>query len=699
MEYNEERFKKSANLKVLIAWFCIALMLSGAYAIEFFSGKRTLQYYLLFLLVCWLPFCLGLVVLKIKGMASSAYKRFVTIGYGLFYLFVMMTTTNYLTFAFIFPISSLLMLFKDRALLLRCGVANILVLIAMVVRIVVSGQWTDTSLAEFEIMFAVVFWCYFSFILSINHLKASDGAMLDSVKSNLDKVVGTIEKVKTASTSVVDGVTVVRELADENKESANDVVHSMDDLSSKNEVLIDRTDSSLEMTNKINMQVEHVAQLIQEMVQLMNESVTHAKTSSKQLADVMESTNEMAQLSEEVEQILKEFKTGFEMVKEETGTIEQITSQTNLLALNASIEAARAGEAGRGFAVVADEIRNLSSGTQVSSNSIMGALGHLEDTSDKMTHAITKTLELIAVTLEKVNLVNKSVQSITDDSIKLGDNIQVVDEAMHEVEDSNKNMVENMQSVNEIMQLMTESISQANENTSIMRSKYEETSENVTSIELVVGKLIEELGEGGFMGLGDVKPGMHLIIQAMQGQTKSEYRTKVMDTTDDGILAEYIGNASGEITISKDITYNLEIVVDNSLYGWKNISITKRRDGTFKIGVQGNPEVINRRKYRRMPIKNICSIRPKGEDNPYAGKLINISAGGFAFETAEEAIRGKKGSTVAVHVDDFDIVKDSRLEGTIIRVTQNGGNYYIGCRMFEDSKDIYDYVEKNYQGE
>ena len=65
----------------------------------------------------------------------------------------------------------------------------------------------------------------------------------------------------------------------------------------------------------------------------------------------------MSELSGEVENVLQEFK--FEKVKEETGTIDSISSQTNLLALNASIEAARAGEAGKGFAVVADEIRKL----------------------------------------------------------------------------------------------------------------------------------------------------------------------------------------------------------------------------------------------------------------------------------------------------------------------------------------------------
>ena len=159
------------------------------------------------------------------------------------------------------------------------------------------------------------------------------------------------------------------------------------------------------------------------------------------MSEVVQCTNAMANLSKEVEENLKEFSTEFTMVKEETGTIEEINSQTNLLALNASIEAARAGEAGKGFAVVAEEIRKLSEETQVSSGSIRSALQKLEQTSDRMTKSITETLQLVATNLENVMIVDKSVNSITTDSIQLGENIRIVNDAMGEVEDSNQNMV------------------------------------------------------------------------------------------------------------------------------------------------------------------------------------------------------------------------------------------------------------------
>ena len=254
----------------------------------------------------------------------------------------------------------------------------------------------------------------------------SDGALTNSIKDNLSRVVQTIEKVKGASVSIGDGVNVVRELSDENKQGANNVVRNMGELSANNSVLYEKTMSSMSMTSDINTQVQNVAGLVEQMTQLVQESVSHANESSDELTGVVQSTEMMASLSTEVEKILREFKDEFNRVKEETGMIEGITTQTNLLSLNASIEAARAGEAGKGFAVVADEIRNLSMETQSSSSKIMEALSRLEETSDKMTESITKTLELIQITSGKVVQVSESVSLITGDATQMGNNIVVL---------------------------------------------------------------------------------------------------------------------------------------------------------------------------------------------------------------------------------------------------------------------------------
>ena len=158
----------------------------------------------------------------------------------------------------------------------------------------------------------------------------------------------------------------------------------MNELTGNNKQLQSHTASSQEMTTDISAQVENVAAMINDMVSLTTESGKHAKVSSEDLEGLAQTAKTMSELSTEVENILTTFRDEFEMVKNETGTIDNISNQTNLLALNASIEAARAGEAGKGFAVVAEQIRTLSTETRNSSGQISEALSRLDEISGKV---------------------------------------------------------------------------------------------------------------------------------------------------------------------------------------------------------------------------------------------------------------------------------------------------------------------------
>ena len=87
----------------------------------------------------------------------------------------------------------------------------------------------NVEIKEYIAQMLVITLLYAGYIMSIIHLTLSDGAMIGSVKSNLSRDVETVEKVKRASISIVDGVTVVRELAEENKDGAQEVDLGMED--------------------------------------------------------------------------------------------------------------------------------------------------------------------------------------------------------------------------------------------------------------------------------------------------------------------------------------------------------------------------------------------------------------------------------------------------------------------------------------
>ncbi len=693
MDYNENEFKAKANIKTRRIWLVFALLLSANYGSDVSQGGYPSTNYIIFLILCWVPFFAGDLLLRIRGKADDRYRYALVIGYGIFYTFLICTTDSPIAFTYILPVVSLLVLYKDRKFMVGCAIANIAsVIVSVIYHLVVLGQNTATDQKNYQLQVACLLLCYIGYIMSIRHLIESDGALTDSIKADLKRVVTTVEQVKTASNTIMDGITVVRELATENKHGSDIVVDGMNKLTDHNGQLQSRTASSQEMTGDINSQVQNVASMINDMVSLTAESGKHAKTSSVDLESLVQTARTMADLSNEVEHILDAFKAEFETVKQETGTIDSISSQTNLLALNASIEAARAGEAGKGFSVVAEQIRKLSTETKDSSGQISEALSRLDEISGKMTSSIEETLKLIQVTLEKVTQTGENVNKITQDSSLLGEHIQTIDSAMKEVESSNRQLVENMEQVSSIVETMTTCISDSDETSKRMLSKYEESASNINNIENVIQELMCELGIGGFMGLDDIHAGMKAKVILPKHLERMEYHGEVRSVAENSISLILSDNPQ----LNGSETCKVQVTVDNVLYCWDQAQIqadTASGSHAYVLQLSARPEIKNRRKYPRADVSNPCTITLKDSDTTFSGQLDNISANGFAFLIRDPFFMDHKHADVAIDIQNFALSDQSHLEGHVIRCSDDEGVYIVGCQMPEDNYAIRNYVD------
>lgn len=693
MDYNENEFKAKANIKARRIWLVFALLLSANYGTDVSQGGYPSTNFIIFLILCWVPFFAGDLLLRIRGKADDRYRYALVVGYGIFYTFLICTTDSPIAFTYILPVVSLLVLYKDRKFMVGCAIANIAsVIISVIYHLVVLGQNTATDQKNYQLQIACLLLCYIGYIMSIRHLIESDGALTNSIKADLKRVVTTVEQVKTASNTIMDGITVVRELATENKHGSDIVVDGMNKLTDHNGQLQSRTASSQEMTGDINSQVQNVASMINDMVSLTAESGKHAKTSSVDLESLVQTARTMADLSNEVEHILDAFKAEFETVKQETGTIDSISSQTNLLALNASIEAARAGEAGKGFSVVAEQIRKLSTETKDSSGQISEALSRLDEISGKMTSSIEETLNLIQVTLEKVTQTGENVNKITQDSSLLGEHIQTIDSAMKEVESSNRQLVENMEQVSSIVETMTTCISDSDETSKRMLSKYEESASNINNIENVIQELMCELGIGGFMGLDDIHAGMKAKVILPKHLERMEYHGEVRSVAENSISLILSDNPQ----LNGSETCKVQVTVDNVLYCWDQAQIqadTASGSHAYALQLSARPEIKNRRKYPRADVSNPCTITLKDSDTTFSGQLDNISANGFAFLIRDPFFMDHKHADVAIDIQNFALSDQSHLEGHVIRCSDDEGVYIVGCQMPEDNYAIRNYVD------
>ena len=693
MTYDENVFKEKANRKARKIWIVFAVLLSANYGSDASGGLYPTTSYLIFLALCWLPLIFGEVLLRVKGWATELYRYDLVIGYGIFYTFVICTTASPIAFTYILPVTSLLVLYKNRKFMINCGIVNSLIIVGAAVYRYMLGFNSASDMKNYQLQLSCIILCYICYVMSIRHLNESDGAMTDSIKADLHRVVTTVEQVKTSSNTILDGITVVRELASENKHGSDMVMLGMNELTDNNHMLQDRTTSSTQMTSDIRAQVENVVALISEMVSLVGKTESHSSVSAKDLQSLVSTATTMSELSTELENVLQNFQQEFGMVKQETGTIEKITNQTNLLALNASIEAARAGEAGKGFAVVADQIRTLSTETHASSGQIREALSRLDATSAKMTASIEETLKLIQVTLEKVTHTGENVNQIASDSAQLGRHIQVVDNAIKEVESSNTQLVSNMEQVSNIVETITGCIALSSQTSERMLSKYEETASNINTIEDVMENMMCDLGIGGFMGIEDIQPGMKIDLK-VAGQGDTEYLGELIEQIPEGLLV----SCQKELALTDTASCTLQITAGNILYCWDKAVISpapEKGAHAFKIIINTRPRINNRRKYPRMDLNNACTIKFKNSDTEYAATMDNISANGFAFLATDNIFTQSKNASITVTIHDFALPDHNVLEGRIIRCSDDNGLFIVGCQMPEDNFYILEYVEKN----
>ena len=680
MTYDENVFKEKANRKARKIWIVFAVLLSANYGSDASGGLYPTTSYLIFLALCWLPLIFGEVLLRVKGWATELYRYDLVIGYGIFYTFVICTTASPIAFTYILPVTSLLVLYKNRKFMINCGIANALIIVGAAVYRYMLGFNSASDMKNYQLQLSCIILCYICYVMSIRHLNESDGAMTDSIRADLHRVVTTVEQ-------------VVRELASENKHGSDIVMLGMNELTDNNNMLQDRTTSSTQMTSDIRAQVENVVALIGEMITLVEKTQSHSGVSAEDLKSLVNTAATMSQLSTELENVLENFRQEFEMVKQETGTIEKITNQTNLLALNASIEAARAGEAGKGFAVVADQIRTLSTETHASSDQIRDALSRLDATSAKMTSSIEETLKLIQITLEKVTQTGDNVNQIASDSVQLGNHIQVVDNAIKEVENSNTQLVSNMEQVSNIVDTITTCITHSSRTSERMLSKYQETADNINTIEDVMENMMCDLGIGGFMGIEDIKPGMKIDLQLV-GQEDVQYLGELIEQLPEGLLV----SCQKKLTVNGSASCMLQVTAGNILYCWDKATISPAPESgehAFRITITTRPRINNRRKYPRMDLNNTCTIKFKNSDTEYAATMENISANGFAFLATDKIFTQSKNADVIITIHDFALPNHNVLEGRIIRCSDDNGLYIVGCQMPEDNFYILEYVEKN----
>lgn len=482
---NEQTFNGAQAMnKVAIACHAVTVaVLEAAYLLEVVKGSRTWGYYLIFSLFALVPLITEMIGYH-KNPEEEKLKYLIGAGYTIFYIFVVVTTTNVIAFTYIIPILSVIILYSDVRLCAFVSGASVVINILFVGYQGISGNIKAEEMATYEIrvfllLLISIFLCRATATLEkINQVKLAE---LDKEKDNVSEL---LDRVMVVSGQMSNGILDMADQMRQLGEAVSETRNAMQEVSSGTNETAESMQNQLGKTEEIQNHIVQMGDVMAAIGQSMAEakgSVDLGRENLNELRRQMESTERAGR---QVVEDMKELEIYTSNMQTIIDMITSVASQTSLLALNASIEAARAGEAGRGFAVVATEISNLANQTQSATVNITDVI---HSVSERLKVAVDAVEELI-VSNQKQNesaaQAEESFGKIAEGTDQVDEQSRRLDQAVKQLADANRVIVESIQTISAILQEVS---AHAQETFNV--------SENNTKIVEEVDTLVETLSE------------------------------------------------------------------------------------------------------------------------------------------------------------------------------------------------------------
>ena len=461
--------KAIANRIAVIAHTAICVIMCLAYVLEVVKGARTVGYIVLTILFAMVPVTINWIVYKANN-DSEANLHITALGYGILYTFLLFTAQNDLVFTYAIPMMIIVTLFNNKKVTYLLG---IIVCIENVISAgirIARAEDAGSIMATLEIQVLVMILITIYLIAVSNGTIRFEEIRRARLQLQEDKTNALLEEVLGISARMSDTIGVVSDEMVRLKDSVDQTVSSMDEVSTGTGESADAVQRQLLKTEEIQTHignVEEATRVILDNVANANEAVNEGQ---KKIAQMAKYTERVDKAGKDVAAVLDEFKETTSKMNTITDLITNVASETSLLALNASIEAARAGDAGRGFAVVASEISGLASQTTEATDNIVSLIENITSQVGTMISTIGDLIETGAEESRCAEETAESFKTIADNVVNINEHSEQLDSALNELSVANKEIVESIQTISSITEEVTahatetHSVSEQNQN-------------------------------------------------------------------------------------------------------------------------------------------------------------------------------------------------------------------------------------------
>ena len=431
-----------ANKMAVICLTTINTIISLAYLLEVFKGARTVGYVILTILLAVIPVVIGW-ALRSKAEDSMYIRYVVTVGFGIFYTFLLFTAQNDLVFTYALTILVAITVYNSRALIAAFGWTIVAENVIYAIIKVTGAEDPKAILAtiEIQVLLMAVIVIFLTMVSKVNI--EFEEIRMAGIRLGERRSQALTDRILEVTARMSDTIGSVSSEMETLKESVDRTVDSMEEVSSGTAESSDAVQRQLLKTEEIQghvSDVEKAAAVINENVKNTGDAV---KEGTKHIKEMNSLTKEVDQAGKDVAAALEVFKQTTSKMNTITDIITDVASETSLLSLNASIEAARAGDAGRGFAVVASEISGLATQTTEATGNIIDLIENINSQLDTMVDTIQHLIKTgveesrcAEQTADSFKSISESVEVIEKHSDDLGKVVTSLASANREIVDS-----------------------------------------------------------------------------------------------------------------------------------------------------------------------------------------------------------------------------------------------------------------------